>query len=97
VYTNCAHYHVFEWDEPKRLSIIDERGLDFQDAAQIFDGRPVIHAASWRNNENRFVSTAEIHGKLYTVIWMWRRENQRIISFRRARDGEERAYRKIHG
>jgi uncharacterized protein (DUF4415 family) len=45
----------------------------------------VIPAGSWHNNENHFVSTAEIHGKLYTVIWMWRRENQRIISFRRAR------------
>jgi uncharacterized protein len=88
---------VFEWDETKRLRLIEERGLDFRDAAQIFDGRPVIHAASRRNNENRFVSIAEIRGKLYTVVWIWRRENQRIISFRRARDGEERAYRQVHG
>lgn len=87
----------FEWDESKRLRIIDERGLDFRDAVQIFDSRPVIHAPSRRNNEDRFVSTAEIHGKLYTVVWMWRQGNQRIISFRRARDGEERAYRKVHG
>jgi uncharacterized protein len=88
---------VIEWDEAKRLRIIGERGLDFRDAAQIFDGRPVVHAPSQRNNESRFVSTAAIHGKLYSVVWTWRRGNQRIISFRRARDGEERAYRQIHG
>ena len=88
---------MFEWDETKRLRAIQERGLDFRDAVQIFDGRPVIHAPSWRNYESRFVSTAEIHSKLYTVVWMWRDGNQRIISFRMARDGEERAYRQVHG
>jgi uncharacterized protein len=62
-----------------------------------FDGRPVTTAASRRNNEDRFVSTAEIDGKLYTVVWMWRGENQRIISFRRASYGEERTYRQIFG
>jgi len=88
---------MFEWDETKRLRIIHERRLDIRDAVQIFDGRRVIHAPSRRNNENRFVSTAEIHGKLYTVVWMWRHGNQRIISFRRSRDGEERAFREVYG
>ena len=63
----------------------------------VFDGRPVTTAASRRNNEDRFVSTAEIDGKLYTVVWMWRGENHRIISFRRGGDGEVRAYRQIFG
>jgi uncharacterized protein len=88
---------MFEWDENKRLRIIEERGLDFRDAAAVFDGRPAIHAMSQRNDEDRIVSTAAIHGKLYTVVWMWRGENQRIISFRRARYGEERAYRQAFG
>jgi hypothetical protein len=87
---------MFEWDEAKRLKIIDERDLDFRDVEQLFDGRPIIHVPSFRNTEHRFVSTAEIRGKLYTVVWMWRQGNQRIISFRRARDGEESAYRQIH-
>jgi uncharacterized DUF497 family protein len=34
---------MFEWDESKRLRILHERGLDFRDAGQIFDGRPVVH------------------------------------------------------
>jgi uncharacterized protein len=88
---------MLEWDEAKRLKNKKRRGLDFEDADLAFDGRPVTTAASRRNNEDRFVSTAEIHGKLYTVVWMWRGENQRIISFRRAGDGEERAYRQVFG
>jgi hypothetical protein len=88
---------MFEWDEAKRLSVLRERSLDFRDAAQIFDGRPVIHAPSRRNDESRFVSTAEINNKLYTVVWTWREGNQRIISFRRARNVEERTYLEIHG
>jgi uncharacterized protein len=88
---------MFEWNETKRLRILHQRGLDFRDAQQLFDGRPVVHVPSWRNDENRVVSTGEIEGKLYTVVWMWRGQNQRIISFRRARDAEERAYRKAFG
>jgi uncharacterized DUF497 family protein len=88
---------VFEWDAAKRRANLDRRGLDLEDADLVFDGRPVTTAASLRNNEDRFVSTAEIGGKLYTVVWMWRGVNQRIISFRRASRGEEGAYRQIFG
>lgn len=88
---------MFEWDAGKRLRLIEERGLDFRDAAAVFEGRPATHPVSRRNQEDRIVSTAAIHGKFYTVVWMWRGENQRIISFRRARNGEERAYRQVFG
>ncbi len=88
---------MLEWDEAKRLENIKRRGLDFEDSDLMFDGRPVTTAASRRNNEDRFVSTAEIDGKFYTVVWMWRGEDQRIISLRRASRGEERAYRQIFG
>ena len=80
---------MLESDEAKRLANLDRRGLDFEDADLVFDGRPVTTAELLRNNEDRFVSTAEIGGKLYTVVWMWREANQRIISFRRASRGEE--------
>ena len=53
---------MLEWDETKRLVNIQRRGLDFGDADLMFDGRPVTTAASQRNNEDRFISTAEING-----------------------------------
>lgn len=88
---------MFEWSEAKRLQIIRDRDLDFRDAVQVFDGRPVIHMSSFRNDEDRVVSIAIIEGKFYAVVWTWRGERRRIISFRRARDAEERRYRALHG
>ena len=87
----------FEWDEAKRLKTIAERDIDFLDAVAVFDNRPVLHILTQHKTEKRFLSTALIKGKLFTVIWTWRGEKRRIISFRRARDGEERAYRKLYG
>jgi uncharacterized DUF497 family protein len=97
MYTKCLHDAMFEWDEAKRLAVLADRGIDFEDAWRVFDGRPVHHVPSPRNNEDRVASIAGIDGKFYTVVWVWRGDNQRIISFRRARHGEERAYRQVYG
>ena len=88
---------MFEWDEAKRIAVLADRGLDFRDADQLFDGRPINHVPSPRNQEIRYASTAENRGKFYTVVWTWREANQRLITFRRAHDAEERAYRQIYG
>jgi uncharacterized DUF497 family protein len=88
---------MFEWDEAKRLRVLQDRGLDFRDAEQIFDGRSVNHVPSPRNDESRYASTAEIESRLLTVVWTWRGTNQRIISYRRAHHAEERAYRQLYG
>jgi uncharacterized DUF497 family protein len=89
---------MFEWDENKRQKNIESRGLDFVDAAIVFDGRRVASAPSRYPYEDRFVSTAILNdGKFYAVVWTWRGDVRRIISFRRARRGEERAYRQLFG
>jgi uncharacterized DUF497 family protein len=88
---------MFEWNETKRLKTLEERGLDFIDAIVVFDGRLAMHVPATHEGEERFLTVAKINGKFYTVVWMWREENQRIISFRRARNGEERAYCALHG
>jgi uncharacterized DUF497 family protein len=88
---------MLEWDEAKRQKNLEKHGLDFLDARLIFDGRKAVHVPAFRNDEARFASIAMIGVKFYTVIWTWRANRRRIISFRRARDGEERTYCKIHG
>ena len=88
---------MFEWDENKRAKTLKERGLDFRDDRLIFDGRSVVHIPAFKNEEARFVSVAMIGPKFFSVVWTWRGEWRRIISFRRARDGEEKAYRQIYG
>ena len=88
---------MFEWDEAKRLKNLEKHYLDFRDTPIIFDGRPVVHVPSTKNNEDRFASVAQVGEKFYTVIWTWREDRHRIISFRRARHGEEITYKKILG
>jgi uncharacterized protein len=88
---------MFEWDEDKRLKNLAKHKLDLVDARLLFDGRATVTAASAHFSEARYVTTALIDGKSYTVVWTWRDDARRIISFRRARHGEERAYRQAHG
>jgi uncharacterized DUF497 family protein len=88
---------LFEWDENKRLATRERRGLDFADAPLFFDGRPVVHIRTLREDEERWKSTAIIEGAYYTLVWMWRGEAIRIISMRRAHGDEERAHRTRHG
>jgi len=87
----------FEWDERKRIEIIEDRALDFVSARRFFDGRLAIHQPSPRNDEERWKTTAEIEGAFFTVIWTWRGEVVRVITMRRAHEKEIRAYREIHG
>jgi hypothetical protein len=88
---------MFEWDEAKRAINLEKHRLDLADADLIFDGRPVVTALSKFPHEPRFVSTALIADRFYSVVWTWRGAARRLISFRRARDEEERAHRKAHG
>ncbi|MBA2247799.1 MAG: BrnT family toxin [Chloroflexia bacterium] len=87
----------FEWDEDKRLRTIEKHDVDFLRMLALFDGRPLVRSTRIRNGEQRFASTGEFEGKFYTVVWTFRSSSIRLITARRARDAEERAYRKVHG
>ena len=87
----------FEWNEEKRQKILKERRLDFADAFQFFDGRPVIHQPTPRGDEERWKSTALFDGKIFTVVWMWRNAAIRVISMGRSHEHEEREYRSAFG
>jgi uncharacterized protein len=88
----------FEWDEEKRQRVLANRGVDLLDMTALLDGRPAYSYSSHRGDEERMVTVAEFNGKLFAVVWVERDGQTRIITARRARNGEERAYRQIqHG
>jgi uncharacterized protein len=87
----------FEWDEKKRTINLAEHGLDLIDATPLFDGRPVFTYPSPRHGEERFVTVGQLTNRFFAVVWTERVESIRLISFRRARDAEERKYRTIFG
>ena len=84
----------FEWDERKRAINRQKHDLDLLRGTLLFDGRK---ETSRRAGEERFITTGEIEGRFYTVVWTWRAGSVRLISFRRARHAEERAYRNSYG
>lgn len=87
----------FERDEGKRQINLAKHEIDFLLMRQLFDGRPIYTVLSRRGEEDRYVSTGIIDGRFYTVVWTWRTDAIRLISARRSRDGEKRAYRALHG
>jgi uncharacterized DUF497 family protein len=88
---------MFEWDEEKRQANLRKHGVDFLRARVMFDGRNVLTIESPYPFEKRFLSTAQLGHKFYTVVWTERGDKKRFISARRARDEEERAYRQLYG
>ena len=72
---------TFEWDEEKRLKNLEERGVDFRDAALIFEG-PAIAKEDTRENygEQRIRAVGQIDDEYYVVAYTWRGPILRIIS-----------------
>jgi len=85
-----------EWDEVKRGLNRRKHNLDFRLADLVFDGRPLYSYASPRADEQRIVSIGMVEATMIATIWLEREGRIRIISIRRARRGEERAYRALH-
>ena len=88
---------IFDWDPPKRDFNRERHKLDLLDGQILFDGRPVVTWPSPRGDEMRFVTVGPIGPKFYAVVWTERNGDIRLISFRRARDAEEKSYRARFG
>jgi uncharacterized DUF497 family protein len=87
----------FEWDEDKRAANFTKHGLDLLRGTVLFDGRPRYTYSSPRAGEQRFVSVALVGNEFVALVWTERGAVTRLISLRRARNGEKGAYRAIFG
>jgi uncharacterized DUF497 family protein len=81
------------FDPAKREATLRERGLDFLDAARVFDG-PVIEFEDDRfaYPERRFATYGLLNERLVAVIWTAAPNGRRIISMRKANDREVTRY-----
>lgn len=88
----------FEWDEEKNAANIKNHGIDFLDAALIFEN-PTIEVSDDRADyeELRFIALGLSGETVLLVVYTWRSESRiRIISARRAnRHDAEKYYREI--
>jgi len=88
----------FEWDEEKNAANIKNHGIDFLDAALIFE-RPTLEAIDDRADygEVRYIAFGLSGETVLQVVYTWRGKNIiRIISARKAnRHDTEKYYREI--
>lgn len=70
-----------EWNEEKRLSTIEDRGVDFLYAALIFEGETLTREDDREDyGEVRLASLGLVDDVPYIVIHTERGENTRLIS-----------------
>lgn len=71
----------FEWDEQKRELNLEKHGVDFLDAALIFEDDVMSFIDGRRNyGETRYVSFGVADGTFYTVVHTERNGRIRLIS-----------------
>lgn len=84
----------FEWDDNKNQRNMHKHGIDFDDAKNVFLDPYRIEYLDNREDygEIRFKVIGMTEGCMLAVICTTRESNIRIISARRARKDERRAY-----
>ena len=96
IVTSIENKLDFDWDETKRLSNLEERGVDFKDAALIFEG-PVIAKEDTRKDygEQRFRALGKVDDEYYIVAYTLRGSICWIISAWKVGENGKRRYEEI--
>ena len=83
----------FEWDPDKARANLRKHGVDFADAATIFDDPLAVTISDEGAEESRFVTIgSDAEARVLVVVYVWRGVRIRIISARRATRRERRRY-----
>lgn len=81
------------YDPQKRARTLVERGLDFDDASEVFAGTNIDAVDDRRDyGELRVQTFGLLRGRLVTLIWTARGETRHIISMRKCNDREKKRY-----
>ena len=85
----------YEWDETKAQTNRRDHGIDFADAATVFEDDVALTASDDASHEERFVTLGmDAVGRLLVVVYTWRGDLIRITSARKATRTERRYYEK---
>ena len=83
----------FIWDKEKHASNLAKHGLDFALCGQMFDGAHLIFPDTRKHyGEERFTAYWRFKGRLLVTAFVFRGDDVRIISLRKANEREERRY-----
>jgi len=84
---------LFEWNERKRRSNLQNHGVDFVRAAKMFRN-PILERLDDRKDygEDRWIAIGHWENFYMVAVYAWRGENRRIISAWKAGRYEQEAY-----
>lgn len=78
------------FDPAKRAKTLAERGLDFEDAAIVFQGTTVEVEDTRRNyGEKRIICYGLLSGRLVVIGYTPRADSRHVFSMRKANDREK--------
>jgi hypothetical protein len=82
-----------EWDPRKNRTNVHKHGIDFQDAATIFEG-PYLEGPDERFDygEQRMIAYGQMGVHVVAVVFVRRGQRHRILSARKATKSEGKAY-----
>ena len=87
----------FEYDPAKSKTNAKKHGIDFKQAALLWNDAKRIEFVARFADEPRLGLVGSYAGKLWTAVFTIREERVRIISVRRARKNEEAIYHDSEG
>ena len=83
----------FTWDEKKRTNNLQDHGLDFVDAQEVFAGLTFTFEDSrFSYSEQRFITFGMLNGLVVSVVHTETARDIRVISFRKATRYEQAIY-----
>ena len=83
----------FSWSERKRAINLKEHGLDFVDAARVFEGLTFSYEDDrFEYGEQRFITLGLLAGVPVSIAHTETDDEIRVISFRKATSREARLY-----
>lgn len=81
------------FDPSKRDRTLTERGLDFEDAAEVFAGTVVsIEDTRADYGETRINSVGHLRGRMVVMCWTQRADARHVISMRKANEREQERF-----
>lgn len=82
------------YDPLKRQVTLNDRGLDFEDAAEVF-GQPNYTMTDDRQDygETRYLTIGHLRGRMVVMVWTPRGGDRHVISMRKANDREQTRFK----
>ena len=78
------------FDPAKRTATLVERGLDFEDASEVFQGDTLDFPEDRRDyGELRILTVGHLRGRMVIVVWTPRGNARHVISMRKANAREK--------